>query len=349
MKQVLDETDEDVAQRVYELMLARRCLSISEIAEELDLPVDRAEQALDTLRALKLVKYCKTRGYLAAVSPDSAQLELILPLEQAIHDKRRELADFHDQLRSFTDTFSNLQRTQLRQDPVLSNQDPEQARLRLAEAVRDCRSEILTMEPLAPGQGHDSPALDLPGLSPGVRIRALFPHTARTSLVSRGGLRALVESGARVRTSNQAFDHLVIVGGEVAFLPDPHPEQGAPAVTVVYEPTIVSRLVRHYEYAWQSGTDFAANVVSYGETLDEVRSAILDLLASGLKDDVVARRIGMSSRTFRRHLATIMEELHAESRFQAGAAAVRAGLLTGPGGSGRAMVRPPRQVARTAD
>nr|WP_237532014.1 LuxR C-terminal-related transcriptional regulator [Streptomyces sp. SID8352] len=53
------------------------------------------------------------------------------------------------------------------------------------------------------------------------------------------------------------------------------------------------------------------------------------MLASGLKDDVIARRVGISSRTLRRHISVIMEELSAESRFQAGVAAANAGLVDG--------------------
>ncbi|MEU9130595.1 helix-turn-helix transcriptional regulator, partial [Kitasatospora sp. NPDC048540] len=45
---------------------------------------------------------------------------------------------------------------------------------------------------------------------------------------------------------------------------------------------------------------------------------IMELLAAGLKDESIARRLGMSLRTTRRHIADIMEELDAASRFQAG-------------------------------
>ncbi|MBD0675102.1 LuxR C-terminal-related transcriptional regulator [Kitasatospora sp. NPDC091335] len=327
MKRGLCSIDEDLAVRAYERLLATKGVTSSELAADLDITAERAEQALSALRCLKLVRYCPDQGYYAARSPDIAQLELLMPLEQAIRDKRRELTDFQDKLGSFVDTYSNLQRTRLRRDPVLSGLDPEQTGLRMADALRDRPSEILVMEPLAPVQGQDSHALGLSALPSGIPIRVLYPHTARSSLAARGSLRALAEASARVRTSTQAFEHLVIVGGEVAFLTDPRGDEDLRGVTVVYEPAIVARMVRSYEHAWASGTDIDSNVVRYGETRDEVRCAILELLASGLKDEVVARRIGMSSRTFRRHLATIMDELNAESRFQAGAAAVQAGLL----------------------
>ena len=54
---------------------------------------------------------------------------------------------------------------------------------------------------------------------------------------------------------------------------------------------------------------------------------ILEQLCAGRTDDVAAREIDVSLRTYRRHVADIMRELGATSRFQAGARAVELGLL----------------------
>jgi len=54
---------------------------------------------------------------------------------------------------------------------------------------------------------------------------------------------------------------------------------------------------------------------------------ILTTLAEGHTDDLSAKKMGMSVRTYRRHVANIMVGIGAKSRFQAGAIAVRAGLL----------------------
>lgn len=54
---------------------------------------------------------------------------------------------------------------------------------------------------------------------------------------------------------------------------------------------------------------------------------ILSLLAAGASDSTIARQVGVSQRTVERRLRTIMEGLGATTRFQAGAQAVRRGLL----------------------
>jgi DNA-binding NarL/FixJ family response regulator len=50
-------------------------------------------------------------------------------------------------------------------------------------------------------------------------------------------------------------------------------------------------------------------------------------LAGGAKDEQIARALGMSVRTVRRRVADLMDELGADSRFQAGVEAVRRGWI----------------------
>ena len=55
--------------------------------------------------------------------------------------------------------------------------------------------------------------------------------------------------------------------------------------------------------------------------------AIVQLLAEGYKDDVVATRLGLAKRTYRRRLDSVVMKLGAKSRFQAGALASERGWL----------------------
>ena len=49
--------------------------------------------------------------------------------------------------------------------------------------------------------------------------------------------------------------------------------------------------------------------------------------ASGVKDEQIARTMGLSLRTVRRRISDLMIELGADTRFQAGVEAVRRGWL----------------------
>ncbi len=63
------------------------------------------------------------------------------------------------------------------------------------------------------------------------------------------------------------------------------------------------------------------------EAPTEEELAIVRLLAEGLTDEVIAQRIGISKRTYRRRLKNVMRKLGAGSRFEAGARAVQNGWL----------------------
>ena len=63
------------------------------------------------------------------------------------------------------------------------------------------------------------------------------------------------------------------------------------------------------------------------KVLDREQRELLRLLASGLPDTAVARRMCLAPRTLARRIANLYEMLQADNRFQAGAAAERLGLL----------------------
>lgn len=63
---------------------------------------------------------------------------------------------------------------------------------------------------------------------------------------------------------------------------------------------------------------------------DEER-AVASLLVTGMTDEMAARRLGLSRRTFRRRLKALMDKLGARSRFQAGFMLAETGWATPPG------------------
>lgn len=62
--------------------------------------------------------------------------------------------------------------------------------------------------------------------------------------------------------------------------------------------------------------------------LDREQRELLRLLASGLPDTAIARRMSLAPRTLARRISSLYRMLQADNRFQAGAAAERLGLLT---------------------
>ena len=79
---------------------------------------------------------------------------------------------------------------------------------------------------------------------------------------------------------------------------------------------------------WANGTEVQRVTAPRSETPAHSRDEmVLRLLAKGLTDDAVARRIGVSVRTVRNDVASAMSVLDARSRFQAGVLAAQRGFI----------------------
>lgn len=326
---------EEIVIRVYEHTLNRQAVTILEVATALKVSSCTVERAVQELRNLRLVRYCAEQDGFIAVSPDAAQVELVLPLEAVIHEKKRELAGIHRELDRFAKSFRNHQRARQQGELVVTPRDQQEVSLRLADSIHQCTGEILAMWPVGSYETQlfkDTRALAREAVQRGVELRTLYPHTARSHPSVRALLSQDLDAGAHVRTSAEVSHFVVIVDREVAFVPTNTADSTARTVTAVYEPVMVNLLRGNYQNIWQAGGSFEKNGMARDAALDTVKVRILTMLASGLKDDVIARRVGISSRTLRRHISVIMEELSAESRFQAGVAAARAGLVTTAGG-----------------
>ncbi|MGW7396465.1 LuxR C-terminal-related transcriptional regulator [Streptomyces cyaneofuscatus] len=309
----------------YERAIDRGEFDPLRIAEELGAPPRYAEHAVGVLRELRLVKPAESRAdRLVAVSPEAAQMELLVPLEREILDSRHRLAGFKGQLSAFAAAFERQSRT--RAEPVVITGDQDEIELRLLEAAQSCTTEVLVMQPCVARETRElrlARPLVLEALRRGAHGRILYPHTARGDSGTRAHLGELLPAGGRVRTTKEVSDRFLVFDRKTAFIPSG--EDGE--IAVVYESTVAAFLAGLHARIWESAVDFDSGAAGYAGTMEELKATLLSLLASGAKDEVIARRVGMSERTLRRHVATIMQDLSASSRFQAGVLAARTGLV----------------------
>jgi DNA-binding NarL/FixJ family response regulator len=124
----------------------------------------------------------------------------------------------------------------------------------------------------------------------------------------------------------------LIVDRDVALLPIPTTETGRVGLAVVRESNVVSWVVATFEQLWAEAQPVEDAISRHTDDLelDQTRAAILRLMAEGEKDEAISRRLSISVRTCRRHIADYMAQVDATSRFQAGVIAARAGHLDGP-------------------
>ncbi|MFH8788227.1 LuxR C-terminal-related transcriptional regulator [Streptomyces roseoverticillatus] len=199
------------------------------------------------------------------------------------------------------------------------------------EAAR-CRYEVIACQPgdVSRNPANLEPALvrDRALLERGVRMRTLQQHVVRFHAPTRAYIAAATALGGEYRTAHELFGRLIVFDDTVAFLPTDTTTSGA---VVVREPHLIAYLRGIFEQAWTHATAFvdpnSLGAEGFGQAARDIDTTLLKLLAAGLKDETIARRLGMSLRTVRRHVADILERLGAESRFQAAVIVTRTGLL----------------------
>jgi DNA-binding CsgD family transcriptional regulator/sugar-specific transcriptional regulator TrmB len=267
---------------------------------------------------------------LVPVNPEIAAARLAEPLEERIRSYREVVDSTRERMLQLMPAY--LGRTV--SGPVSGGveliSDPAEVQHLVNQASEKCSKEMLSVQP---GGFRDPVALEatlpkeLEALERGVRFRVLYQHTTRAQLSLRSHVAAIVKAGAQVRTADQLAERMFIFDREVAFIPKRSIPDQVPGAVVVREPVLIAFLCALFDQFWVSAVPFITDGPGYQNVSDDLRLAILRLLAQGLKDEVVARRMGMSVRTCRRHIASLMQELGAESRFEAGVKAMQLGLL----------------------
>ncbi|MBY8879786.1 helix-turn-helix transcriptional regulator [Actinacidiphila acidipaludis] len=164
--------------------------------------------------------------------------------------------------------------------------------------------------------------------APTVTVRVLCaPGCVDESLVRR------MEEDERltVRTSrSQGLTASIIDGRTALVCADPTLDARA---STLHAPSVIRALEKLFESMWQASA-LAAGPIDFGnQARSDMAREVLRCLRLGLTDEVAARELSISVRTYRRYVADIMKALAADSRFQAGVRAAALGLLP-PGGKG---------------
>ncbi|MRH89470.1 hypothetical protein GFY24_18800 [Nocardia sp. SYP-A9097] len=150
-------------------------------------------------------------------------------------------------------------------------------------------------------------------LSPG------YAGTREPDLYSRA-----FQLNSQVRVTSAEFCNTIIIDRRTAVLWN-GPETGDPRGLIVTEPMVIQAIHEFTVRAWSASRQFRDHLRE--AEFDEVSIAVVNFLNTGLKDEVAARKLGISLRTYRRHVADLMLRLDTATRFQLGVRAAELGLL----------------------
>lgn len=124
-------------------------------------------------------------------------------------------------------------------------------------------------------------------------------------------------------------DHLVealVVDGKTALVRN-GPRSAEGHIVTLEDPAAARTLELLLAGAWRGAVLLKDYLRLDGRLRTDLGQRILERLCAGCTDAVAAREMKVSLRTYRRHVAEIMRDLGASSRFQAGARAVELRLL----------------------
>ena len=300
-------------EQVYLAVLRNPDTPAAQLARDLGCSAPRVRQATKRLYELGLLQ--ERTGRLSPTEPRTALNALT----------RARLAELQ-QLATVADELTSLYRAgRLRADPaqlgsIISG--PSAIGEWFTHLVNSAQHEILLLDG-PPHSAYQETTGDAEAglLARGVSIRVIYAETATTDDRRLAKMHADIAAGEQARLLPTVPTKLLIADRNRAILPltPGKPDDG---VLIIERSGLLLLLTDYYERLWSQ----AADIQPASDKGDPDRK-LLGLLTTGLTDESIARQLGISGRTLRRRITSLLERLGASSRFHAGVEAARRGLI----------------------
>lgn len=308
------------AEDLYRTLLRRSPTTVAALAGAVRRPLP---DVVTEVRRLESVGLVDLHGEtVVAAAPDQA-------LRRVIDDEGRRLRSVQEQLDALRRMLPGLAAEHMvagePRGEVVGIEVVEHDRI--VEVVQSLTArapgDLLWIRPdqwrIPEGQAVDSWVSEL--LRSGRRSRVIYP--ARALEEAPDAVRGRAELGEHVRILADVPGRLAVLG-EAALMREDL-AGGSGRVLVLRQPALVAIARALFEELWQRALAVPGLEEEVGPS--SARQLLLDRLARGVKDEQIARELGLSLRTVRRRVAEVLDELGATSRFQAGVEAVRRGWI----------------------
>jgi DNA-binding NarL/FixJ family response regulator len=314
----------DDADRLYRRVLRQDGLRVDQHAAALDWPLERARSALLPLIELRLIRQDLDASLLAP-HPRAALTRLVDRENARLNLRRRELEEVAAAMSEFSaDHLAG--RTDVLDPTALDIVPADSLSGAVEEALRTTNGPIRSFHlevaaGAATDTGVENRAREL--MQRGRELRSIYPVTVLEDPQHLAWVREYAALGERQRLVEKVPAEFAVFG-EHAVIAAPTWGGTATSAVLIRMPMLVAAFTAVFDDAWASGM-----VVPDEETEQDAEARLLSLLASGFKDEAIARYLGVGVRTVRRRVAELMDELSVHSRFQLGVVAERRGLLGG--------------------
>lgn len=329
--QILDPPSNDLVIAAYRHLLQRGRRDDGSLSRAVNAPLENIEEAYRLLEDLHVIEPLgdNTADW-RALEPQVAMARLVLPLEAEVARRAAQTERLRNLFQTLVPVHQAIIGERSQQAFEIVGDDTTLAAL-LDVEVSKCTEEVLLLQP----DGEDfGLRVDrcLEALGREVAIRGVLPHGARYHGPTEDLVGLLTKFGAQFRTADEMPACLIVLDARCCLLRIPPAGKDlvscSDAVAVVVRhPLVISQFVGIFATSWDRAAPFSADDSRPELIVDELKNSILCLLASGAKDEMIARRLGLSVRTCRRHISDLMRSLDASSRFQAGVHAGALGLV----------------------
>lgn len=308
----------DAEERIYRLLLANPAASPSELARTAGVASGKARQALSALEAKGLASRSPGRAVRYVPAPPEPAIQLLILRRQEELESARLAAS-----RLAHEYRESLQRSRPG-DLVEIVVGLDAVAQRFLQMQRGATSELLVVDrpPYASPEAGERSEEEI--LSRGVRYRTIYAQEALEVPGKLARVQQLARSGEEARVLPDVATKLAIADRRVGLVPLDFRQPGIEDAVLVHASFLLDALIMLFEALWEravplrlatEGGDEEGAPETTGEPTEE---RIVALLAAGLKDESIARALGISRSTVERRIRALMQSLGAKTRFQTG-------------------------------
>ncbi|MFD7130620.1 LuxR C-terminal-related transcriptional regulator [Streptomyces sp. NPDC059894] len=316
-----------VTESVYRYLLVNPSGDISDWATATGLLESEVRQALDRLSELSLVNLCADSFQVRTVNPLPG-LEALLARQQA------ELAEQQHNIEATKAAVAELVASYAHKQSVSGGgmqylKGIEAVRDYIADSCESAQCELLSFAPGGPQTFENMRAsrpLNRSLLDRGVKMRTIYLDSIRRDPPTVAHAEWLVSLGAHVRTVPSLPNRILIWDRASALIAADCEDTSAGAI-VVTNTGLIRLLCALFDHVWQSADPLGAPMRRGGGEFSKQQTEVIRQMALGRTDEAIAKSIGVSTRTVRRLVTSVLNALDARSRFQAGVLSVQRGHL----------------------
>ncbi|WP_344403411.1 hypothetical protein [Streptomyces longisporus] len=305
---------------VYKTLLRETGLGVSGLCVVLGCAEEDIRASLRRLADEGMVRLDK-HGEPTALSADESIGRLLEERLKRLHAEQQEFLSFG---------YSLIRQSGAWRSPGHLQRDDKDMCDRAEELTVHARREVLTMQPnptLTPQTILAMRRVGVTCLRRGVTVKALMHKRALEDEATSALLTELIQDGAHIRLLDGGFERVLITDRETALV---RAERStSPSTMLVEQGALVGTLLSFFDRCWSQALD-ASTLLLPGRgpaPLDEMQLKVLQVMARADKDEVGARQLGISVRTYRGRVAELLKHLHAANRFQAALRAKEKGLI----------------------